>query len=61
VNKSIGAHRLAIFAGSVATIAWLVVVIFLSNSVQNIGLDESSRSYSGPEQMCGELQPYFKS
>jgi hypothetical protein len=40
VNKSIGAHRLAIFIGSIATVAWLVVIIFLLNAVQHIGLEE---------------------
>jgi predicted transglutaminase-like protease len=40
MNKSIGAHRLAIFLGCVATFAWLVIVIFFSDAVQHIGIEE---------------------
>jgi len=40
MNRSIGAHRLAIFVGSIATFAWLVVVVFLANEIQYIGIAE---------------------
>jgi len=40
MNRSVGAHRLAIFLGSVATFAWLVVVIFFSDTIQHFGIEE---------------------
>ncbi len=40
MNRSIGAHRLAIFMGCVATSAWLVIVIFFSDTILHIGIEE---------------------